>query len=202
MLKLRFYKEIMMRHLFRLCLLLFIYLPAIAQKPANELHFTSSQQQLITVYKGTIFVNGNKAFLFHEDNINYKSRRNRLVENGKSVFLFLEVNGSPNKNRLYVFHIDHSLADSLVNAISSDVKDWDHDGNLEFGGSELPKTYPAADSMYYLPSKFYEIKRGKITYDAELTEKTDKKVNGTYLADPLDSNGGCCKVIPKGKKRS
>ncbi|PSL45422.1 hypothetical protein CLV51_104124 [Chitinophaga niastensis] len=190
-----------MRHLFRLCLLLFICLPAMAQKKSNELHFTSSQQQLITVYKGTIFVNGNKAFVFHEDIINYSSKRNRLIEDGHSVFLFLEVNGSPNKNRLYVFNIDHSLADSILNAISSDVKDYDHDGNLEFGGSDLTEKYPAADSMYYIPSKFYEIKRGKITYDAELTETTDKKVNGVYLAEPLDNKGNCCKVIPKPKKR-
>ncbi|MDR6570643.1 hypothetical protein [Chitinophaga ginsengisegetis] len=187
-----------MRHLFKLCLLLSVYLPAMAQKPANELHFTSSQQQLITVYKGTIFVNGNKAFVLHEDIINYKSKRNRLVENGKSVFLFLEVNGSPNKNRLYVFNIDHSLADSLLSAVSSDVKDWDRDGNLEFGGSDVTKPYPAADSMYYVPSKFYEIKRGKITYDAELTETTDKKVNGIFLAAPLNSSST---VIPKPKKR-
>ncbi|MEZ2444550.1 hypothetical protein AB6805_22650 [Chitinophaga sp. RCC_12] len=185
-----------MRHLFKLCLLLVVYLPAMAQKPANELHFTSSQQQLITVYKGTIFVNGNKAFVLHEDIINYKSKRNRLVENGKSVFLFLEVNGSPNKNRLYVFNIDHSLADSLLSAVSSDVKDWDRDGDLEFGGSDVTKVYPAADSMYYVPSKFYEIKRGKITYDAELTETTDKKVNGVFLASPSNNT-----VIPKPKKR-
>lgn len=193
-------KKTMMHQLFRLCLLLFIGLPAIAQKSANELHFTSSQQQLITVYKGTIFVNGNKAFTFHEDIINYPSRRNRLIENGKSVFLFLEVNGSPKKNRLYVFNIDHSLADSVTNAISSDVKDLDRDGNLEFGGSEVAEKYPSPDSIYYLPSKFYEIKKGKITYDAELTETTDKKVNGIYLAEPFDSNGKN-KVIPKAKKR-
>ncbi|MEC5146311.1 hypothetical protein [Chitinophaga sp. 212800010-3] len=190
-----------MRYLYGLCLLLFTCLSSRAQKPTNELHFTSSQQQLITVYKGTIFVNGNKAFQFPKDIINYKSRRNRLIENGKSVFLFLEVDGSPDKNRLYVFNIDHSLADSVANAISSDVKDMDHDGNLEFGGSEAPKPYPAADSMYYLPSRFYEIRKGKIVYDAELTESTDKKVNGIYLADPLDSNGKCCRVIPKSKKR-
>ncbi|MFY0256047.1 hypothetical protein ACDQ55_19075 [Chitinophaga sp. 30R24] len=172
-----------------------------AQKPANELHFTSSQQQLITVYKGTIFVNGNKAFVFHEDGINYKSKRNRLVEDRSSVFLFLEIDGSPNKNRMYVFNIDHSRADSILDAISSDVKDLDHDGNFEFGGSDLTEVHPSPDSMYYVPSRFYEIKKGKITYDAELTEKTDMKVNGVYLSDPLDKDGNCCKVIPKPKKR-
>ncbi len=186
----------MMRYLFRLCLLLCTGLPAMAQKPANELHFTSSQQQLITVYKGTIFVNGNKAFIFPNDIINYKSRRNRLIENGKSVFLFLEVDGKPNKDRMYVFNIDHSLADSILNTISSDVKDLDHDGNMEFGGSDLIEKYPSADSMYYVSSKFYEIKKGKITFDAELTEKTDKKVNGIYLANPIDRQ-----VIPVPKKR-
>lgn len=189
-----------MRHLFRLCLLLFICSPAMAQKPTNELHYTSSQRQLITVYKGTIFVNGNKAFIFHEDIINYPSKRNKLVENGSSVFLFLEVNGSPKKNRMYVFKIDHSLADSILNTISSDVKDYDRDGNLEFGGSDVTQTYPAADSMYYVPSKFYEIRKGKITFDEELTTTTDTKVNGIYLENPFDGNGQP-KVIPKSKKR-
>lgn len=185
-----------MRHLFRLCLLLCICLPAMAQKQANELHYTSSQQQLITVYKGTIFVNGNKAFIFPNDIINYKSRRNRLIENGKSVFLFLEVDGKPNKDRMYVFNIDHSKADSILNVISSDVKDLDHDGNLEFGGTDLTEQHPSPDSMYYIPSEFYEIKKGRITLDKELIEKTDKKVNGIYLANPLPNQ-----VIPKPKKR-
>lgn len=185
-----------MRPLLKLCLILFATMPAMAQKSANELHFTSSQQQLITVYKGNIFVNGNKAFVLHEDIINYKSKRNRLVENGKSVFLFLEVNGAPKKNKIYVFNIDHSLADSLLTAISSDVKDWDRDGNLEFGGADLTDTYPSPDSMYYISSKFYEIKKGRITYDAELTETTDKKANGVFVANPASGL-----VIPKGKKR-
>jgi len=189
-----------MRHLLSLCLILIICLPAVAQKPSNELHFTSSQQQKITVYKGTIFVNGNKAFIFPEDIINYKSRRNRLIEDGRSVFLFLEVNRNPDKNRLMVFNIDHSLADSILNTISSDVKDWDHDGNLEFGGSDLAKVHAAPDSLYYTPAKFYEIKKGKITLDTELTEKTEKKLNGVYLPEPLDNNGNP-KVIPKSKKR-
>lgn len=185
----------------RCCFLLtVISLPAMAQQPANELHYTSSQQQLITVYKGTIFVNGNKAFQFHADSINYKSRRNRLIEDGRTVFLFLEVNARPQKNRLYVFNIDHSLADSVVTAISSDVKDWDHDGNLEFGGSEVVQKHAAADSIYYTPSRFYEIRRGKITFDAALTETTDKKVNGIYLTEPLDHNGNS-KVIPKSRKK-
>lgn len=190
----------MMRHLFRLCLLI-ICLPAMAQKPGNELHFTSSVKQMITVYKGAVFVNGKKAFQFHDDIINYKSKRNRLIEDGKSVFLFLEVNGSPKKNRLYVFNIEYSRADSVLSAISSDVKDWDRDGSLEFGGSDVTEQYPAADSMYYTPSRFYEIKRGKITFDGALTEATDKKVNGVYLAESLDNNGNCCKVIPKPKGR-
>ncbi|NSL87278.1 hypothetical protein [Chitinophaga solisilvae] len=187
---------------FKLSLLLFICLPAVAQKPRNELHFTSSIQQMITVYKGTIFVNGKKAFQFAADSINYNSKRNRLVESDKSVFLFLEVSNRPQKDRLIVFNVEYSRADSILSAVSSDIKDWDRDGNSEFGGSELTATYPAADSMYYVPSKFYEIRKGKITYDAELTTATDQKVNGVYLASPSDKNGKCCQVIPKPKKRA
>lgn len=188
-----------MRFQLRHCLLLFIGLPAFAQTPKTELHFTSSKQQKITVYKGTIFVNGNRAFQFAADNINYATRRNRLVEDNGNVFLFLEIKGSPKKDRLYVFGINNSKADSLLDAISSDVKDMDHDGNLEFGGSELPTSYASNDSIYYNPSKFYEINKGRLIFDAEYTQKIDKKANGVYLSDPLDKSGNCCKVIPKPK---
>jgi hypothetical protein len=189
------FKNITMRLLF----LLLISLPVFAQTPKTELHFTSSKQQKITVFKGTIFVNGNRTYQLPPDAINYPSRRNRLVEDGGNVFLFLEINGSPKKNKLYVFGINNSIADSLMAAISSDVKDMDHDGSLEFGGSDLTEVYPSADSMYYVPAKFYEINRGRIIYDAAYTEKIDKKVNGTFIAEPLDKNGNCCKVIPKSK---
>lgn len=178
------------------CLLLFIGLPALAQTPRTELHFTSSKQQKITVFKGTIFVNGNRAYQLPPDDINYSSRRNRLVEDGGNVFLFLEVKRSPKKNRLYVFGINNSKADSLFDAISSDVKDMDHDGNPEFGGSDVTEAYPAADSVYYIPSKFYEINRGRIIFDAAYTEKIDKKANGVYIPESSDK-----KVIPKPKSR-
>jgi hypothetical protein len=182
----------------RHCLLLFIGLPAFAQTPKTELHFTSSKQQKITVYKGNIFVNGNKAFIFQSDDINYSSRRNKLVEDNGNVFLFLEVKGSPNKDRLYVFGINNSKADSLLTAVSSDVKDYDHDEHLEFGGAELSEAYPSNDSMYYIPSKFYEINKGRIIYDATYTEKIDKKANGVFIAEPMDKNGKYV-VIPKPK---
>lgn len=167
----------------RHCLLLLISLPTFAQKVEDNLHFTSSKQQKIAVYKGTIIVNGNKTFKFASDNIVYKSKRNRLVEDGGNVFLFLEVNASPAKNRLYVFGINNSVADSLMTTVASDIKDFDHDEILEFGGSELAETYPSADSVYYVPSKFYEFKKGRIVFDAAYTEKIDKKVNGVYIPD-------------------
>ncbi|SHN10409.1 hypothetical protein [Chitinophaga sp. CF418] len=181
-----------LRHL----LLLFIGLPAFAQKPLDELHLTSSKQQKIAVYKGTIIVNGNKTFKFASDNIVYKSKRNRLVEDGGNVFLFLEVTDNPGKNKLIVFGINNSVADSLMTAIASDIKDFDHDELLEFGGSEQTEAYPAADSMYYVPAKFYEFKKGRIVFDAAYTEKIDKKVNGVYIPDAQGK-----KVIPKPKGR-
>lgn len=191
----------MKKLLLTLCLGLGSCFAAQAQKEKNELHFKSSQAQMITVYKGTIFVNGNKAFIFPQDNINYASKRNKLVEDGKSVFLFLEINNAPNKNRFQVFNIDHSLADTVVNAIASDVKDWDGDGNLEFGGADITPVYNGTDSAYYVASRFYEIKKGKISYDAALTEKTDLKVNKVFLSEPFGENGQP-KLIPKGKRKS
>ncbi|ACU63142.1 hypothetical protein [Chitinophaga pinensis] len=190
-----------MRFRLRYCFLLMISLPALAQKPKTGLNFTSSKQQQISVYKGTIIVNGNKTFHFAEDSINYASKRNRLEEDKGNVFLFLDVkSAAPKKNRLYIFSINNSVADSVMTTVSSDIKDWDHDGLLEFGGSEVSEAYPSADSVYYVPAKFYEINKGKIVYDAEYTEKIDKKVNGTFIADPMDKNGKY-KAIPKPKGR-
>ncbi|MBW8684500.1 hypothetical protein [Chitinophaga rhizophila] len=189
-----------MRIRLRYCLLLLISLPALAQKPKVGLSLTSSKQHQISVYKGTIIVNGNKTFTFKQDSINYASKRNRVEEDKGSVFLFLDVKDGPKKNKLYVFSINNSIADSVLTTISSDIKDWDHDGLLEFGGSEAGELYPSADSMYYVPAKFYEIKKGKLVYDAEYTEKIDTKVNGVFIANPLENNGKY-KVIPK-KRRS
>lgn len=189
-----------MRLRLRYCMLLLVSLPVLAQKPKTGLSFTSSKQQQISVYKGTIIVNGNKTFHFAEDSINYASKRNRIEEDKGNVFLFLDVKAGPKKNRLYVFSINNSVADSILTTVSSDIKDWDHDGLLEFGGSELADPHPSADSIYYLPAKFYEIRKGRIEYDAEYTEKIDKKVNGTFIANPVGTNGRN-KAIPKPKGR-
>lgn len=190
------FKYITMRLRLIHCLLVFISLPAFAQTPKTELHFTSSKQQKITVFKGTIFVNGNRTYQLTPDEINYSSRRNRLVEDNGNVFMFLEINKSPKKNKVYVFAVNNSKADSLMEAISSDVRDYDHDGNMEFGGSDVTEAYPAADSMYYVPAKFYEFNRGRIVPDAAYNEKIDKKINGVYLPDASEK-----KVIPKPKGR-
>lgn len=178
-------------------LFLFIGLPAVAQKPADNLHFTSTKQQKIAVYKGTIIVNGNKTFSFASDNIVYKSKRNRLVEDGKNVFLFLEVTDAPKANKLIVFGINNSVADSLLSTVASDIKDMDHDGLLEFGGNEPVVPHPAADSIYYTQAKFYEIKKGRLEVDVAYTEKIEKKLNGVYI--PEAENG---KAVPKPKGRS
>jgi len=172
-----------------------------AQKPKTGLYFTSSKQQQIAVYQGTIIVNGNKTYKFAADSINYNSKRNRIEEDKGNVFLFVDMKDTPRKNKLYVFVINNSVADSLMVTISSDVKDWDHDGLLEFGGSEAPQAHPAADSIYYTASRFYEINRGKIVFDEAYTEKIDKKVNGIYLPQAYDKNGKCCIAVPKPKGR-
>jgi hypothetical protein len=178
-------------------LLLLLAVPAItmAQAPRNQLHFTSSKNQIITVFKGTIFVNGNKAYQLAPDTINYNSKRNRVIEDGGNVFLFLDIKGNDtNKGHLYVFGINNSKADSLMSAVSSDVKDYDHDEKMEFGGNENPKPDPSAGSMYYIPSKFYEIYKGRIVYDQEYSEKIEKKMNGVVLPEGSED-----KVIPRPK---
>ncbi|UYQ94467.1 hypothetical protein MKQ68_05105 [Chitinophaga horti] len=186
----------------RIVILMLLSLPAMAQSTTNRLNFKSGQSQMIGVYQGTIFVNGQRAHQFATDNIVYKSKRNKLVEDKNSVFLFIETLGEAGKkNRLNVFNIVFSRADSITSVVASDVKDFDRDGYLEFGGSEVATPHPSADSLYYLPAEFYEIKKGHVAFDAEYTQMIDNKVNGTYLVSPLNKNGQCCVAIPKKKKK-
>lgn len=77
--------------------------------------------------------------------------------------------------------------------------DIDGDGFLEYGGFDLSEMHPHQDSMYYNPSKFYEIKKGRLLFDSLLTKKEDIKENGIYLAQPLDKYGNCCQVIKRPK---
>jgi len=180
-----------LRHL----LPLLFSLPAVAQTAPNGLHFTSSKMQKISVFKGTIFVNGNRTYQVQPDAIVYKSRRNKIVEDNGNVFLFLEIDKAPNKNKVIVFGINNSVADSLMEAISSDVKDYDHDEKLEFGGADIAVPHPSADSIYYTPATFYEIKKGRILLDQEYIEKMEKKLNGVYIKDAAG------KAVPKPKGR-
>lgn len=184
------------------CLFLVIIIssPALAQSPTNNIAFKSKQGHMVSVYKGSIIVNSKRSYQLATDNVVYKSRRNRIIEDKNNVFLFLEVTDGTKKNKFYIFSIHNSIADSLFTAIASDVKDLDQDGFMEFGGSEASQPYPAADSMYYVPSRFYEIKNGQITFDGAYTEKVDTKVNKQYIPDPLDKNGNCCVVVPRRPK--
>ena len=180
---------------------LIIHNSALSQTVSGNLNYQTSQGQKINVYGGTISVNGKELYKLDYDDIIYSSKRNKIIESGGTVFLFLEVDGSPNLNRLYVFKISATRVDSLVNAISSDLKDLDGDTFLEFGGRDLTEVHPSKDSMYYIPSDYYEIKEGKIIYDSAVTKMIDIRLNGIYLSNPIDAGGNCCKVIPKPKNK-
>lgn len=177
------------------------HITALAQTLSGNLIYRTSPGATVKVHGGTISVDGKSLYKLKSDDIIYSSKRNKLIENGGSVFLFLEVDGRPNLDRLYAFQISNTKVDSIANAISSDLKDLDGDTYLEFGGSDLTEAHPSRDSMYYIPSRYYEIRNGRILYDSTCTKKIDRQVNGIYMAHPLDSHGFCCKVIPKpGKK--
>jgi hypothetical protein len=162
--------------------------------------FQTSHGQTINIRNDGIYVNGKNLHQLDSGGDIYIDKQNRLIENGGSVFLFVPVNGAPNKERLHGFKITNDKVDAVVDAISSDIRDWDGDTFLEFGGRNITEVYPGKDSMYYIPSYYYEIRNGKIQYDSILTKNMDIRENGIYLHDQLDSNGNCCKVIPKPAK--
>lgn len=182
-------------------ILLYSSLSAFSQNQKDKLLFHSKTVGEIHVERDSIFVNNKALYGFEEFALKYSSKLNRLIEDRSSVFLFLVIDGSPNRDRLYGFKITSAKADSIVDAIASEIKDFDKDGYLEFGGSDLTEVHPSKDSMYYIPSAFYEIRNGNIIFDSLLTKKKDIEVNGIYLKDQLDTDGNCCRVIAKPTKK-
>jgi len=180
------------------CLFVTLPLSGIAQTPSNILKFRTGKGWDIVVEKGSILLNNKELYRFKYDGIIYDSKRNRLIEDGGSVFLFLEIDGRPNRDLLYAFNVAEHKIELLAEAISSDVKDIDGDSYLEFGGRDLNEVHPSEDSMYYVPFHYYEIRKGRILYDSALTKKKSIQENGIYLVYPLDLESGfCCKVIVK-----
>lgn len=172
-------------------------IPGLAQAISRNLGYHTNQGLKINVHGGTLSVNGKNLYKLASDDIIYSSKRNQLIENGGSVFLFLEIDGRPNLDRLYVFKITSNKIDSITDVISSDLRDLDGDTYLEFGGRDLTEIYPSEDSMYYIPSEYYEIRNGRVVFDSAFTEETDLRINGVYLRNPVDVDASCCKVIVK-----
>lgn len=163
---------------------------------AQQTTFKTSKGLTIRLQNDGIYVNGKNLYPKASKTELLIDEPNRLIENGGSAFLFVHAVGSPNKERLYGFKITEKKVDSVVNAISSEIRDMDEDSCLEFGGVDLTEHAPNKDSMYYIPSAYYEIRGGKIRFDSVLTINMDIRKNGVYLQEQVDSSGFCCKVIP------
>lgn len=120
----------------------------------------------------------------------YGSKYNRVMTNNNNVLLFIESVGLPNFNHILGYEIGKDKAKIVADCVYNDKKqgngappftDMDKDGFPEFGGIDLTEQHPSPDSMYYVPSEYYEIKNGKIYYDSTLTQRMDIKLNGIYL---------------------
>lgn len=178
-------------------LLAIAFFPCLAQTGNSKLSFHSSKGQTISAQNKGIYVNGRLLRQLHDVELIIPCRRSKLIEDKGSVFLFLEIFDGPDKNKFYVYQIFNDKVDSITTAISSEIKDYDGDDYLEFGGQELTEMHPSEDSMYYIPTDYYEIRNGRISYDSSLTKEMDIRLNGIYLRHPADEMGGCCKVIEK-----
>jgi hypothetical protein len=170
----------------------------------NIISFKTSTGRTIKVFKGQIFYDNRVIFKReYDDDILYESKSNHLMEDHGAIILFIAINGSPNLDRLNAFLITPTKATLVADAILSPIKDYDGDGYLEFGGRDLTEMYPNRDSMYYIPTAYYEIREGKIKPDNTLTRSEDIKINGLYLppSKQLDKDGNCCKVVPTPGRR-
>jgi hypothetical protein len=165
----------------------------------NILSFKTSTGHIVKVFKGQIFYDSKVIFKRkYDDDILYGNKANRLIEDHGVVFLFIAVDDRPNLEKLNAFLITPTKATLVANAILSSIEDYDGDGYLEFGGRDLTEMYSNRDSMYYIPTAYYEIREGKIHPDNSLTKSEDIKLNGLYLppSRQLDKDGNCCKVVP------
>ncbi|MHB8208445.1 hypothetical protein [Mucilaginibacter sp.] len=170
----------------------------------HNLNFKTSTGHMISVSKGFILYDGrNIKKIGYPNDIIADSKSNRIIEDHGSVFLFIAMMGNPNLDRFNVFAITPFKATLVADAILSPIKDYDRDGYLEFGGSDLTEGYTNPDSMYYIPTSYYEIHNGKINPDKSLTRSKDIELNGKYIPEKkrLDKDGYCCVVIPIPKKK-
>jgi len=194
-----FLQILSMRYIFLLASFMCIAALSGFQSPANNiLSFKTSSGHIVKVKKGYILYDNKSIFKIKYDDILYESKSNRLIEDHGAIFLFVAMAGNPNLDRLNAFRVTPTKATLVVDAILSPIKDYDGDGYLEFGGRDLTEVYPNPDSMYYIPTAYYEIRDGKILPDEMLTRKEDIKLNGLYLPPnkQLDKNGNCCEVVP------
>jgi hypothetical protein len=194
-----------MRYKYILILLIFtICLSSFQLSKKNILSFKTSTGHIIKVFKGQILYDNRVIFKRkYDDDILYGDKANRLIEDHGIIFLFIAVDDRPNLEKLNAFLITATKATLVANAILSPIKDYDNDGYLEFGGRDLTEGYNNPDSMYYIPTAYFEVREGKINRDNALTKKEDIKLNGLYLPPnkQMDKNGFCCKVIPIPSKK-
>lgn len=169
----------------------------------KQLIFKIAKGHVVKVSESIITYDGKPILKMKYDDLIYGDKANRIIEDHNTTFLFLAIDGSPNINRFEVYEVTANSAKLVADAILSSIKDYDGDGYLEFGGQDLTEVYPNPDSMYYVPTAYYQIKNGRITPDDKLTKETDIKINGVYLKPSMqnNTNGNCCKVIPVPRKR-
>jgi len=163
------------------------------------LSFKTSAGHTVKVTHAQIFYDNRVIFkMKYDDDILYESKSNQVLEDHGIVFLFIAKDGRPNLDMFDVFSITPTKAVLVANAMLSPIKDYDDDGYLEFGGRDLTEGYSNPDSMYYVPTAWYEIRNGKIQPDRSLTRREDIKINGLYLppGKQLNEDGSCCKVVP------
>lgn len=159
-------------------------------------------------YHELIFLNRNHLYTDKDNEFVYESKYNRVIRDKGNLLLFLESLGGPNFNRISAYSISSDTVIFISDCVYNDstqrndpdpFTDIDKDGFLEYGGFDLNEVHPNKDSMYYIPSDYYEIRNGYVLHDSSLTKAMDIKENGIYIANPIDKNGSCCVVIKKPK---
>ncbi|QHS63600.1 hypothetical protein [Chitinophaga agri] len=183
----------MFKPLFLLVLAVVAFVDCVAQTKNT---FKTSQGLTISVRTNGIYVNGNNLFTIDpEDELYFTDRQCRLIETSGSTFLFVPADGRPREEKLHCFKITADKVALVLKAINSEIRNRDDDPYPEFGGEDITESYTTQDSMYYVPTRYYEIRDGKILFDSVLTINMDISRNGLYMSAPMTENGYCCKVV-------
>ncbi len=130
---------------------------------------------------------GNKIlFVDTSATTSYDLSRSQLIQYKDKAYLALFKHHPFDANLFAIINLDSP--EKYVDVIASEVKDYDHDGILETGGSRIIESpCRRCDSLYYNPQVFYQFGE-QLELDTMLSKSKTLEIFDVYLGlEPSDT---------------